>query len=158
MKLLGEVLVDEGILDRQQLELGLQEQRRTGELLGNVLIRLGMVTRKDLARAMAYTVDLPFVDLKQTAIDPQAIEKVPRDLAKKYKLIPFALQDGVLRVAMENPTDVVAIDSLRRKTGLTIDIWASDLESVMERIEAGTDQGCSIQVTIPHGTGRIRDG
>ena len=110
MKLLGQVLIDEGMLNPQKLELSLQEQRRTGELLGNVLIRLGMVTRKDLARAMAYTADLPFVDLKQTMIDTEAIKKVPKELAKKYRLVPFAIEGSALKVAMENPTDVVAIE------------------------------------------------
>ena len=148
MKLLGEVLVEEGIVDPQQLELGLQEQRRTGELLGNVLVRLGIVTRKELSRAMAYTSDLPFVDLKHTHIDPNSIKLVPKDLAKKYKLIPFGLQDNMLRVAMDNPNDVVAIDTLRRMTRKVIEIWAADLESVMEMIEIYYDVGTSINQEI----------
>ncbi|MFH1091672.1 MAG: ATPase, T2SS/T4P/T4SS family [Pseudomonadota bacterium] len=145
MKLLGEVLLQEGIVTPQQLELSLHEQKRTGELLGNVLIRLGVVSRKGLARAMAYASDLPFVDLKQMVVDTRAVDKVPREVAKKYKVFPFSLDDSVLKVAMENPTDVVAIDVLRRKTGLTIDVWASDLDSVMERIELYYDVGASIE-------------
>ncbi|MBU2547131.1 MAG: Flp pilus assembly complex ATPase component TadA [Proteobacteria bacterium] len=148
MKRLGDVLLDEGIINPQQLELCLQEQKRTGELLGNVLIRLGMVTRKDLARAMAYSADLPFVDLKQTHIDPNAINLVPHEVAKKYKLIPFAMHDNTIRVAMDNPTDVVAIDVLRRRTRRTIEIWASDLESIMELIEIYYEVGTSIEDEI----------
>ncbi len=148
MKLLGEVLIEEGTVDPQQLELGLQEQKRTGELLGNVLVRLGIVSRKELSRAMAYTSDLPFVDLKQTHIDPNSVKLVPKDLAKKFRLMPFALQDGTLRVAMENPNDVVAIDNLRRRTGKTIEVWAADLESVMEVIEVYYEVGTSIESEI----------
>ena len=148
MKLLGEVLIEDGILDKQQLELGLQEQKRTGELLGNVLLRLGMVSRKELARAMAVTTDLPFIDLKQTPIDPNAIKIVPVNLAKKYKLIPFAVQEKSIQVAMDNPNDVVAIDTLRRQTGLSIEVWASDLESIMEFIELYYEVGASIEEEI----------
>ena len=148
MKLLGEVLIDEGILVPQQLELGLQEQKRTGELLGNVLLRLGMVTRKDLSKAMAYTSDLPFVDLKQTHIDPDAIKQVPITLAKKYKLLPFSLRDNTILVAMDNPTDVVAIDNLRRNTGKRIEVWAADLETVLEFIQLYYEVGTSIEDEI----------
>jgi len=148
MKLLGEVLVEEGIISRQQLELGLHEQKRTGELLGNVLVRLGLVTRKELSRAMAYTSDLPFVDLKQTHIEPNAVKLVPKDLAKKYKLMPFGLRDNILQVAMDNPTDVMAIDNLRRRTGKTIEVWAADRESIMEITEIYYEVGTSIQDEI----------
>jgi type II secretory ATPase GspE/PulE/Tfp pilus assembly ATPase PilB-like protein len=163
MKLLGEVLIEEGIVDPQELELGLQEQRRTGELLGNVLVRLGIVSRKDLSRAMAYSSDLPFVDLRQTPVDPNAIKTVPKDLAKKYRLVPFALHENILQVAMDNPTDVVALDTLRRITGMTIDIWAADLESVMEAIEVYYEVGVSIQEEIDRNvtaalTGGIAEG
>jgi type IV pilus assembly protein PilB len=144
VKLLGQVLIDEGILDRQQLELGLDEQKRTGELLGNVLLRLGVMTRKELAKAMAFASDLPFVDLKQTQIDQEAVSLVPSDLAKKFKLIPFAFRDDRLQVAMDNPTDVMAIDTLRRRTRKNIDVWAADLESVMESIHLFYDVGTSI--------------
>lgn len=148
MKRLGEVLVDEGIVDPQQLELSLQEQKRTGELLGNVLVRLGIVTRKDLSRAMAYSSDLPFVDLKQTHIDPNAIKVVHKEWAKRYNLIPFGLHDDILQVAMDNPNDVVAIDVLRRETGKTIEIWAADLESILELGEMYYEVGGSIQEEI----------
>ena len=72
MKLLGEVLLERNMVNQEKLRLALQEQRRTGELLGNVLVRLGILTRKDLSRVIAYASDIPFVDLKQTHIDPNA--------------------------------------------------------------------------------------
>ena len=148
MKLLGEVLLEEGIVDPQQLELALHEQRRTGELLGNVLIRLGIVTRRDLTRAMAYASDLPYVELRKTQVDPDAIALVPSELAKKYKLLPFAVQDNTLKVAMENPMNVGAIDALRRKTRKAVEIWAADLESINEFIELYYDVGASIEKEV----------
>ena len=148
MKLLGEVLLEEGIVDKQQLELGLSEQRRTRELLGNVLVRLGLVTRKDLSKAMASASDLRFVDLRQTQVEPAAIKAVARDVAKRFKVLPFSLQNNTLQVAMENPTDVVALDTMRRTTGLAIDIWAADRESVLEMIELYYEVGTSIDAEI----------
>lgn len=148
MKRLGDVLLEKKFLNHQQLELGLQEQKRTGELLGNALIRLGVISRKELSRAVAFTSDLPYVDLKQTRIDPAAVELVGEKLAKKHDLMPFALKDNTLRVAMNNPSDVVAIDILRRTTGKNIEIVASDLESISEFIEIYYGIGISIEEEI----------
>ncbi len=148
MKLLGEVLLEKGMITPQQMRLALQEQKRTGELLGDVLLRLGILTRKDLSRALAYSSDLPFVDLKQIHIDPNATKTISKDLAKKFKLIPFAMENNSLKVAMDNPNDVVAIDTLRRTTGKKIEIFASDLDGILESIEIYYELGASLEEEI----------
>lgn len=148
MKLLGEVLLEKEMITPQQMNLALREQKRTSELLGNVLLRLGILNRKDLSRAIAYSSDLPFVDLKQIHIDSEAIKTISKDIAKKFRVLPFAVEDNSLLVAMDNPNDVVAIDTLRRTTGKTIDIYAADLESVMEAIEIYYEFGASIEDEI----------
>jgi len=148
MKLLGEVLLEKGMITPQQMRLALQEQKRTGELLGDVLLRLGILTRKDLSRALAYSSDLPFVDLKQIHIDSNATKTISKDLAKKFKLIPFAMENNSLKVAMDNPNDVVAIDTLRRTTGKKIEIFASDLDGILESIEIYYELGASLEEEI----------
>ena len=62
MKLLGEVLLEKNMVTPDKLGFALQEQKRTGELLGNVLVRLGILTRKSLSQVIAIASDLPFVD------------------------------------------------------------------------------------------------
>ncbi len=135
MKLLGEVLLEKGMITSQEMALALQEQRRTGELLGKVLLRLGILTQKDLSQAVAFSSDLPFVDLKQVHIDMAAVNQIPKETAKEFELIPFAMEDDTLHVAMNNPTDIVAVDTLRRKTGKKIEVFASDLQGILEAVE-----------------------
>jgi len=148
VKLLGEVLLKEKMITPQQLSLALQEQKRTNELMGNVLLRLGIIDRKDLSKALAYSSELPFVDLRQTRIDPNAIKEVAKNIAKKFKLLPFALRDNTIQVAMDNPNDVVALDTLRRETRKKIEIYASDLESILEFIEIYYEFGASLEEEI----------
>ena len=148
MKLLGEVLLEKEMITPQQMRIGLEEQKRSGELLGDVLLRLGILTRKDLSRALAFSSDLPFIDLKQAHIDPRATRTVSKDIAKKFKLIPFAMENNTIRVAMDNPNDVIAIDTLRRTTGKNIEIYASDLDSVLESIEIYYELGASLEEEI----------
>lgn len=148
MKRLGDVLLEEKFLNSQQLNLALQEQKRTGELLGDTLVRLGILDRKELSRAIAFAAGLPYINLKQTRIDPAAVELVGKELAKKHNLMPFAFKDNTLQVAMSNPSDVVAIDTLRRTTGKNIEIVASDLESISEFIEIYYRIGVSLEDEI----------
>jgi type IV pilus assembly protein PilB len=148
MKYLGEVLIDSQKITKQQLAIALKEQKQTGELMGNVLVRLGMITGKDLSWAMAESVDIPFIDLKQTQIQGDAVLSIPKEMAKKYKAMPFALEDSTLRVALENPNNVTAIDAIRRQTGLTVEIFAADNEGVQDAIEFYYEVGLSLDDEI----------
>ncbi|MBN2809678.1 MAG: type II/IV secretion system protein [Deltaproteobacteria bacterium] len=148
MRRLGEVLTDERMATEQQIGLALKEQRSTGELLGNVLLRLGIVNRKELSRAVAISNDLPFVDLKTTFVEPAAVQLVDKMFAERYRLMPFAIDGENLKVAMDNPSDVVAIDALRRAVRRTVLVYAADLESVMETIEFQYGLGASIDEEV----------
>ena len=148
MKRLGDFLLDKRMITSQQLALALQEQRRTDELLGDVFIRLGVLTRKDLAKVIAESSRISFVDLKQTYIDPDAITILSKELVRKYKLMPYALQDDTLKIAMDNTSDVFAIDVVRRTTGKRVEVAASDLETIMEMVEIYYEVGVSLEEEI----------
>ena len=148
MALLGEILLENNIVTPQKLSLALKEQKRTRELMGDVLVRLGIISRKDLSKAIAIASDIPFIDLKQTVIDQVAVKQVSRETAQKFKLIPFAAEDKLIRVAMDNPNDVVALDTLRRATGKKIDIFAADIGNINEAIEMYYEVGTSIEEKI----------
>lgn len=148
MRRLGEVLTDEQMATEQQIGLALKEQRSTGELLGNVLLRLGIVNRKELSRAVAISNELPFIDLKSIFVEPAAVKLVDKDFAERYRLMPFAIEGDNLKVAMDNPSDVVAIDALRRFVRRPVLVYAADLESVMETIEFQYGLGASIDEEV----------
>ncbi|MCD4674855.1 MAG: hypothetical protein K8S18_02530, partial [Desulfobacula sp.] len=126
MLLLGEALINEGKVTRQQLAFALQEQKRTKELLGEVLIRSGILSEKELSRIIAIASDISYVDLKQTQVDTDAVQVIESSVARRFVLIPFALLNDVLCVAMDNPNDVKATDELTKVTGMVVDVFASD--------------------------------
>ncbi|CAN2042282.1 Flp pilus assembly complex ATPase component TadA [Candidatus Magnetomoraceae bacterium gMMP-15] len=148
MALLGEVLLEKEIVSPQKLRLALQEQKRTGELLGNTLVRLGSLTQKELSQVIASAAGIPFVNLNKIPVDAAAIKLVPRDIAKKYNIMPFELKDDKIRVGMDNPDDVVALDTLRRITQKEIEIFVADLQSIMESIGIYYDVGLSLEDEI----------
>ena len=90
---LGEALVRRGALSRNQLDEALSEQRRSGRLLGNILLEKGFVKPRDIALTLAEQHRLTYAELADTPSDPKALEAVPRQLAEKNGLLPVRLED-----------------------------------------------------------------
>ncbi|MDW8208925.1 MAG: type II secretion system ATPase GspE [Chloroherpetonaceae bacterium] len=120
--LLGSILVEEGLITPEQLEIGLAEQRRTesGKRIGEILIGLRYLSEAGLLRALSRQLDCPIVDLNQEPPDPEALGIVPSEFAMRHNLLPLRRNDETLVVAMADPLDIHAIDDLRLLTGLDI--------------------------------------
>ncbi|HZP82175.1 MAG TPA: type II secretion system ATPase GspE [Chthonomonadaceae bacterium] len=120
--LLGTLLVEEGVVTHEQLEIALAEQRRAngGKRIGEILMALHFVTEPELLRALSNQLDCPIVDLAKEPPDPEALEIVPSEFALRHQLIPLHQNDDTLTVAMANPLDIQAMDDLRLLTGLDI--------------------------------------
>ena len=117
---LGELLVRAGLLRPDDLERALTEQQKTGEFLGTILTRLGLLTGEQLLPVLAQQVGMPYVRLDDLEIPPDALAKVPATLASHYRLLPLRLVDGRLEVACADPFDVQTLDELRLVVGLPL--------------------------------------
>jgi len=148
MALLGEVLLKEGVVTEQQLNSALREQKRTKELLGTILVRFGIVSEKALAKIMASSSDIAYMDLTQVQIDPAAVHLVDGAIARRFTLMPMSLVNEVLHVAMDNPNDFVGIDTLSRAVGLDVECYASDRTDILEAIELYYDITTSLETEI----------
>jgi type IV pilus assembly protein PilB len=126
-KPLGERLIDMGIITAPQLDLALKLQKRTGTMLGEILIHLGFVSDEVLSSTLAAQSNVSSVDLSRVFIEPEVINLVPENFAKKHKLIPLSLEEGsnTLTVVMENVFDVDVISDLEKKAGYFINVVAS---------------------------------
>lgn len=141
---LGEVLVDSGVISRDQLEQALRAQREDeGERrrLGEVITELRFADEVQIARALSDQLRLPFVDLASMSMSETAIRALPRHVAVRLQVVPVALAHDVLTVAMSDPTNVVAMDDVRMATGVaqvraTV-ATASDLREAVNRHYGG---------------------
>ena len=113
MRQLGEILISEGVLTEQQLVDAIDQQRMRGQTLGRTLIELGMLSEPQLVRALATQVGMEFVELTTFPIDRNAVSMVPETVCRRHTALPIAVQDGILKVAMSNPANVVAVDDIR---------------------------------------------
>ncbi len=120
--LLGELLVERGIISAEQLEEALGEQSRTKESLGRILIQRKLVEESQIVATLAAQVGLQFVDLLEIVVDPIASATLPPSLAHRYQALPIAWDGAILVVAMADPSNMVAIDDIRSVTGADIRI------------------------------------
>ncbi len=117
---LGALLLERGLVTREQLDAALAEQARTHRSLGRILVDMDLVEESDLVATLAAQIGLEFVDLAEHAIDPSAAGTVNEAVARRYQALPIAWEDGVLVVAMADPSNVIAIDDIRSITGADI--------------------------------------
>ena len=117
---LGQLLTGAGIITESQLADALQVHRATGERLGRVILDLGYASPNAILSVIGNQIGIEHFDFSQKRPDPNAVAIVPRDLAERYTLMPVAVNDGELTVAMADPQNVLALDDLRMLTGYEI--------------------------------------
>ena len=100
---LGEILIKEKLITAQQLEAGLKEQVKSGELIGRILVKRGYLKEEQLLLHLAAQLNIPFIRVQDITIDPQAIKKLPAKFAWHYKIIPIEYAEGKLTVATFEP-------------------------------------------------------
>ena len=107
---LGDLLVASGTITEQQLERALALQKETKQRLGDVLIQNGFITEAQLIDALRVQLGVDFVDLTAISIPVELAQYVPRNIAKKYCVVPVKLVRNSLYLAMSDPLDFVAQD------------------------------------------------
>ena len=117
-KRLGRVLVQSGLITQEQLDLALADP--SARSLSAVLVEKGVADETAIARAIAESMSLAFVDLAAIDIDPAAATLVSVDLSRRHTALPIKVQDDELVVAMSDPANIFAIDDLRIVTGYDI--------------------------------------
>ncbi len=122
---LGQILIAEGILSEDQLRIALLEQMKQNQPIGKLLVSLGFVSEATLRQALSESLGKQSIDLTHAVIDPQALKLVPRDLAKRYHLLPldYDRQSRRLTLAISDVNDIVGLDRVRAliEEGTTIE-------------------------------------
>lgn len=119
-KRLGDLLVESGSITNEQLQYTLQNKSQD-EKLGDALLREGFITEQKLIEVLEYQLGIPRVRISQFSIEPEIVNLVPKELAKRYTLMPIRKNKNKLLVAMADPMDYFAIEELRMATGFQIE-------------------------------------
>jgi type IV pilus assembly protein PilB len=128
MSRLGELLLRDQIISADQLHKAQEESRRSGDRLGNSLVKLGAIQEEDLTQFLSRQYGVPAINLAEFDIEPEVVALVPKDVAVRHKVVPVNRAGNSLIVAMADPSNVLAIDDLKFVTGYNIEVVvASDV-------------------------------
>lgn len=140
-KYLGEVLLKEGLITKEQLGECLEEQRQSNERLGAVLLRRGLVTEDNLLKAISICHSLSLVKLPDIKIEEDALHAVPEKLARRFNIMPVSKKENVLTVAVADPSNVAAVDELEATTNLKVSLVLANEREIKEAVEIAYGSG-----------------
>jgi type IV pilus assembly protein PilB len=129
--LLGQILIEQGLITEAQLQQALAYQRQHGGALGQILIEKGLITDEDVLLALGEQADMEVIDLEGIEIPEEIFDMVSPSIANIYRIIPVALEKGVLTVAMADPLHLNALDDMRFMLNVEV-IGAVSNESAVE--------------------------
>ena len=133
---LGDVLIDFGYITRDQLQAALAYQKEHKNLrVGQALQELGYVNEHQVLEALAQRLHLRVIDFTQINADISAVEKVPRELAQKYDMLPIAINGRSLVIAANDPLNYYAIEDIRQLTSMEPEIVLAELEPLRRSIQ-----------------------
>lgn len=110
---LGDLLVRDGLITREQLQQALSEQKGTGNRLGYTLVKLGFVEETEITKMLARQYRMPAVDLSRFEVDERIVKLVPADVAVRHTVLPLKREGRTLTVAMSDPTNGSVMDDLK---------------------------------------------
>ena len=111
---IGEILIQKNLISWPALDEALEEQHKTHEFIGDILIRNGKIGAILFYQALAKQFSLQFVDLKKIYVNPKAVDAIPKSIAKKFSIMPIEFQDSILIVAISNPLKYWPVDEIRK--------------------------------------------
>ncbi len=110
---IGQVMVDLGFIDEDQLWEVLDEAKSTGALTGQTAVTRGLITDDQLLQVLGEQSGMKVINLEETKPSAEALAQVPETMASVYKVLPLTINDGELTVAMSDPNNLAALDDLR---------------------------------------------
>jgi len=132
---LGDILVEKKIITPEELKRAIKEQQKTGEILGEVLVRMGLITERKLLEVLAIQQGIPFLDLRETKIPEKVIKNVPAKFARHYKIMPVSMEGDILTIALSNPFDMWPIDDLETHLGCRVERVLATSSDIQETIK-----------------------
>ncbi len=132
---IGQLLLNENLITAQQLEAALDLQKKTGRLLGDILVEEGFVTEIDFTKALAKRLKTTFVDLGNVRVNASAVYMIREDFARKNEVIAIDRKNDKLIVAMSNPMNFQIIEDIKLEAGMDVVPVIATASSIREAID-----------------------
>ena len=135
LRKIGQILIDLGFLDEDQLEMLLSEQERNPQLLGKVGVEMGLLEEEQVVQALAEQLDMQVVELGEAKLRAELIELVPETMAQLYRVIPVQFKKEVLTVATCDPQNISIPDEMRTFLGYEIRVVIATEKEIQKALD-----------------------
>ncbi|HNR35773.1 MAG TPA: ATPase, T2SS/T4P/T4SS family [Candidatus Hydrogenedentes bacterium] len=157
-KRLGDILIEQGVISPLELDEATQRQRLTGEMMGRVLVSMGLCEEQDIVEALGIQMGMERVDLPKLKIRDEVLRRIPPDVARFYNIVPIREVNGTLVVAMADPLNLRVLDDLRQLLGCDVKGAISNHADVAASIKANyTYESQSIHETLKEIVAKVGD-
>ncbi len=134
-KRIGDLLVESGVVTREQVERVIAENQGAKKRVGELLMDSGLINEEVFAHTLARQLELPFVDLQTAKPQKNALHVFPKHLAVKHQCLPMAIEQGTLTVAMTDPLNLVALDDLELSSDMEVSPSIAIMSHLLDAIE-----------------------
>jgi len=121
-KRIGDLLLEYNYITQKQLEDALEAQKEMDMRLGQVLTELGYISEEELTEALEMQLNIPRVYLNDYLLSAQLSQYISENIARRHNAVPYDMEEGILKVAIQDPTDLMAIENIEVNSGMKIDI------------------------------------
>ncbi len=134
-KRLGEILIEDGVLSKENLDEALNQQKKEGGLIGQLLIRLGYISEEDLIAAVGRQLRVPYIALANYSVNPDSCRLLTEEFCRKNQLMAIDHNDRQIVIATGDPLNETAVDDTEKKTGLKPQVFLSTPTEIMSMLD-----------------------
>lgn len=145
---LGDLLLEQAIIQRADLDQALSRQQKTGQKLGDLLIEMNLITEENLLSFLAGQLHLPFINLETYRIKQDIARRLPEVLARRYKMIPIDMVRGSYLVATSDPTDIQGIDQVNQKLDKPVRFVVSKSQEIIHLLNKVYNEDDDIRASV----------
>lgn len=132
---LGELLLNKKLITEEELNIALSVQKITGQVLGRCLATLGFITSSELAEILAIQQGLEYIDIRQYPLQTELLKVFPKNITESAKFLPIEETDSVIKIAVTDPNNIVALDKVRAVTGKKAQPYLTDEDGFFDTLE-----------------------
>jgi len=154
-KRLGEMLVTGGLIKEDQLKKALDEQKKRGGKVGEILIDLGFVSEHNLAVFLARQLQIAYIEIEKQLVDRESVKLIPGDMARRLQAIPLYKDKGALVVAMADPLNIFGFDDIQKATDMKITQVVATRSDILKAIDRYFGMSSAIETAAKDFVGEV---
>jgi len=151
-KMLGEMLVAAGLIKNEQLNRALEEQKKRGGKVGEILVELGFMNEHNLATFLGRQLLIPFIEIEKQLVDPESVKLIMPDMARRLTAIPLYRDKEAVVVAMADPLNIFGLDDIKKAVGRDIRQVVATRSDIQKAIDRYFGMGHTIEAAEIHFT------